>query len=168
VYCGDVIVGDAGGEPSWVMCRDKPCNLTLQHDVLESGNSTFYVNARAVVEIGIGYPVLFPPYEKKLFVRMPVRGYADVLQVAVNKMTICRVLHFFFPSPLPLCMLRPFSFYLPYCLHATSLLVSFPPPLCMFRPFSFQPPYYLRVYAESETANKCKVDSVSPKRGCAI
>jgi len=54
--------------------------LTLQHDVLESGNATFYVNARAEVEIGIGYPALFPPYEKKLFVRMPVRGYTDVLQ----------------------------------------------------------------------------------------
>jgi hypothetical protein len=82
VYCGDVLVRDAGGQSSWVMCRDVPCNLTLQHDVLESGNSTFYVNARAEVEIGIGFPALFPPYEKKLFVRMPTRGYTDVLQVA--------------------------------------------------------------------------------------
>jgi hypothetical protein len=98
------------------MCRDVPCNLTLQHDVLESGNSTFYVNARAEVEIGIGFPALFPPYDKKLFVRMPTRGYTDVLQVASQNNYLLRAIFHFFSLCLQFFMLRFFSLYTPYYL----------------------------------------------------
>jgi hypothetical protein len=70
--------GEVGSEiPELTTCQGTPCNLTVIHDELPASNTTFYVNARVEVNLLIGYPVLFPPYSKNIFIRMPTRGHVD-------------------------------------------------------------------------------------------
>ena len=63
-------------------CREG-CELELTADeiVSEETGAVFRYKSRVSTALVVGYPVLFPPYEKTLFARMPTAGHADVTLV---------------------------------------------------------------------------------------
>jgi hypothetical protein len=67
------------------MCRGG-CNLELTADEIVSNETgaVFRFNSRATQTLVVGFPVLFPPYEKNVFVRMPVAGHKDATLVSIR------------------------------------------------------------------------------------
>ncbi len=84
---GNILVtsflGELGGPNEiWSACRETACNVSIITDsLIDSDNNTIKANARSVVSLLIGYPVLFPPFTKSLYARMSTVGHKDVLQV---------------------------------------------------------------------------------------
>jgi hypothetical protein len=68
------------------VCREG-CDLELTADEIVSNEtgSVFRFNSRTSTPLIIGFPTLLPPYEKSMFVRMPVAGHKDA--------TLVRYLH---------------------------------------------------------------------------
>jgi hypothetical protein len=85
--------------PALTVCRSAACNLSITADELFSPltNMTYRVKSRAVVTLQFGYPILFPPFEKSVFIRMPARGHSDATEVSFC-VCLCFIFVLFFFS----------------------------------------------------------------------
>jgi hypothetical protein len=90
--CDDVIgnltlssyLGEDIPDSPFSVCRGG-CSLELTADEIVSNDTgaVFRFNSRVNQTLVVGFPVLFPPYEKNVFVRMPVAGHKDATLVSI-------------------------------------------------------------------------------------
>jgi hypothetical protein len=88
--CDDVVgnltlssyLGEDIPDSPFSLCRDG-CMLELTADEITSNETgaVFRFNSRASTALLVGYPELFAPFTKSLFVRMPIPGHKDATLV---------------------------------------------------------------------------------------